>query len=39
MRYIEELGYPEIAQKMNKTEGSVRVIVHRALINLRGIMA
>lgn len=35
MRFIEGLGYPEVAAAMRKREGAVRVIQHRALIALR----
>lgn len=38
MRYIDGMEYPEIAAVLNKSEGAVRVILHRALLNLRGIM-
>jgi RNA polymerase sigma-70 factor (ECF subfamily) len=35
MRFIEELGYPQVAAAIGKTEGAVRVIQHRALAALR----
>lgn len=38
MRYIDGLDYAEIAGALNKTEGAVRVILHRSLLALRGIM-
>lgn len=38
MRYIDGLDYAEIAASLNKTEGAVRVVLHRALIALRKIM-
>ena len=38
MRYIDGLEYGEIAQALNKSEGAVRVIVHRSLLALRGMM-
>lgn len=38
MRYIDGLEYGEIAQALNKSEGAVRVILHRSLLALRGIM-
>lgn len=39
MRYIDGLEYGEIAQALNKSEGAVRVILHRSLLALRGIMS
>jgi RNA polymerase sigma-70 factor (ECF subfamily) len=38
MRYIDGLEYGEIAQALDKREGAVRVILHRSLLALRGIM-
>jgi len=38
MRFIDDLGYPDIAHVMGKTVGAVRVILFRALANLRHIM-
>ena len=38
MRYIDWLEYGEIAQALTKSEGAVRVILHRSLLALRGIM-
>ncbi len=38
MRYIDDLEYAEIAQALDKSEGAVRVILHRSLLALRGIM-
>ena len=35
MRFIEGFSYGEIAQALNKSEGAVRVIQHRALGDLR----
>jgi len=35
MRFIEGFSYGEIAQLLNKSEGAVRVIQHRALGDLR----
>jgi len=35
MRYLEELDYPHIAQQIGKKEATVRVILHRALQQLR----
>lgn len=35
MRFIDDLGYPEIAQVLGKSVGAVRVIQFRALANLR----
>lgn len=33
--YINELSVPEIAKIMNKSQGAVRVLIHRALISLK----
>jgi len=38
MRFMEGLGFAEIAAVMSKKEGNVRVILHRALISLRQLM-
>lgn len=38
MNYIEGFEYSEIAAAMNKTEGNIRVIVHRALKKMRKIL-
>ena len=38
-RYLDELSTQEIAQITGKTEGSVRVGIHRALDTLRGELA
>jgi RNA polymerase sigma-70 factor (ECF subfamily) len=38
MRYIDGVDYSDIAAFLNKSEGAVRVILHRALLSLRGIM-
>ena len=38
MRFIDDLGYPDIAHVMGKSVGAVRVIQFRALANLRHIM-
>ncbi len=38
MRYIEDFSYPEIAAALGKTEGAIRVILHRGLANLRSII-
>ena len=35
MRFVEDLSYDEIARALNKTEGAVRIIQHRALNTLR----
>jgi len=35
MRYLEGYSFAEIAQAMNKTEGAVKALQHRALITLR----
>jgi RNA polymerase sigma-70 factor (ECF subfamily) len=39
MRFIDDLGYPDIAHVLGKTVGAVRVIQFRALANLRHLMA
>ncbi|MBI2886612.1 MAG: sigma-70 family RNA polymerase sigma factor [Chloroflexi bacterium] len=38
MRYIDGMDYTDIAAVLHKSEGAVRVILHRALIALRGVM-
>ncbi len=38
MRFIDDLGYPDIARVLGKTVGAVRVIQFRALANLRGML-
>jgi RNA polymerase sigma-70 factor (ECF subfamily) len=38
MRFIDDLGYPDIAHVLGKTVGAVRVIQFRALANLRGLL-
>ncbi len=35
MRFIEGFSYSEVAASINKSEGAVRVILHRALVRLR----
>lgn len=35
MRFVEELSHKEIAAALDKTEGAVKVIQHRALIQLK----
>lgn len=37
MRFIEDLSQEEIAQTMNKSEGAVRLLQHRALKELKNI--
>ena len=39
LRFVEGLGYPEVAAALGKSEGAVRVIQHRALATLRTILA
>lgn len=39
MSYIEELDHGEIAEVMEKSEGAVRVLKHRALESLKKILA
>lgn len=39
MRFIEQMEYPEIAAALGKSEGNVRVILHRALLQLRQLVA
>ncbi len=38
MRFIDDLGYPDIAVVLNKSVGAVRVIQFRALASLRAMM-
>jgi RNA polymerase sigma-70 factor (ECF subfamily) len=38
LRFVEEMGYQEVAQMIGKSVPAVRVIQHRALGNLRKIM-
>jgi RNA polymerase sigma-70 factor (ECF subfamily) len=38
MKFIEDSGYREIAAALNKSEGAVRVMVHRALKDIRARM-
>ena len=38
MRFIDELSYEEIASALNKSEGAIRVIQHRALKKMREIL-
>ncbi|MDD5037745.1 MAG: RNA polymerase sigma factor [Dehalococcoidales bacterium] len=38
MSFIEGLEYSEIAAALNKSEGNIRVIVHRALKRMRAIL-
>src|SRR5712692_5455006 len=38
MRFIDDLGYPDIAHVLGKSVGAVRVIQFRALANLRHMM-
>jgi RNA polymerase sigma-70 factor (ECF subfamily) len=38
LRFVEELGYQEVAAVIGKSVPAVRVIQHRALGNLRKIM-
>lgn len=38
MRFIEGFSYSEIAASISKSEGAVRVILHRALVRLREIL-
>ncbi|MDP2934425.1 MAG: RNA polymerase sigma factor, partial [bacterium] len=37
--YIDELPVPEIAKLMDKSEGAIRVLIHRALKSLKEILA
>jgi DNA-directed RNA polymerase specialized sigma24 family protein len=38
MSYIEGLEYSEIAATLKKSEGNIRVIIHRALKQMRDIL-
>jgi RNA polymerase sigma-70 factor (ECF subfamily) len=38
MRFLDDLGYPDVAQALGKSVGAVRVIQFRALANLRQTM-
>lgn len=38
MRFIEGFSYSEIAASISKSEGAIRVILHRALVRLRKIL-
>ena len=38
MRFIEDFSYTEIAATLGKSEGTVRVILHRGLVELRKII-
>ena len=38
MRYIEDLSYAEIAAALGKSEGAIRVIIHRGLAKLKTTM-
>lgn len=38
LKYIDELSVSEIAKVLNKSKGNVRVLAHRALTTLRGLM-
>lgn len=38
LRFVEDLSYQEIATLLDKSEGAVRIIQHRALQNLRKII-
>ncbi|MFC2009783.1 RNA polymerase sigma factor [Chloroflexota bacterium] len=38
MRYIEDFSYPEIAVALGKSEGTIRVILHRGLTKLKTIL-
>ncbi len=35
MRFIDDLSYPEISRALDKSEGAIRVLVYRALIDLK----
>jgi RNA polymerase sigma-70 factor (ECF subfamily) len=39
MRFVEHIGYPAVAAALGKSEGNVRVIQHRALGELRRLLA
>jgi RNA polymerase sigma-70 factor (ECF subfamily) len=38
MRFVEDLSYPEIAAALDKSEGAVRLLQHRAVSNLKNIL-
>ena len=38
LRFVEEMGYQEVAEVIGKSVPAVRVIQHRALGNLRKLM-
>lgn len=38
LRFVEDLSYQEIAALLNKNEGAIRLIQHRALRNLKKIL-
>ncbi len=38
MRFIEDFSYAEIAAALGKSEGAVRVILHRGLAKLKSIL-
>jgi RNA polymerase sigma-70 factor (ECF subfamily) len=39
MRFVENLTYPEVAMALGTTQGNVRMIQHRAVIELRRLLA
>lgn len=39
LRFINDLNYKEIAKVMNKTEGAIRVLIHRGLNQLKEILS
>jgi RNA polymerase sigma-70 factor (ECF subfamily) len=39
MRFVEYFDYPTIAAALGKTEGNIRVIQHRALLELRRLLS
>jgi RNA polymerase sigma-70 factor (ECF subfamily) len=39
MRYVEDLDHKEIANALNKSEGAIRLIQHRAINNLKELYA
>jgi len=39
MRFMEDMSHRDIAAAMNKTEGAVRLIQHRAMQNLRNMLS
>lgn len=38
LRFVEDLEYPEIAQVLGKKETAIRVLLHRAIATLKGIL-